>query len=196
MVRLLVYIKHHLAFIWSWVEWGNSFLFNLLYGKKLRKAIPDVLDKIDSEYQFRWLRKEEMSQLADFFTKQSDSAYEFFKPHGFDLKSLVSKNKDKSFIMIGAFSGNEMVGYCFLRCFFNKHVFRGKIVDIQYQGRGIAKMMGRLTTEICQLAGFRLFATISRNNVKSISSSKAVNDICIIKELPNDYLYVEYLLKR
>lgn len=57
-------------------------------------------------------------------------------------------------------------------------------------------MMGRLTTEICQLAGFRLFATISRNNVKSISSSKAVNDICIIKELPNDYLYVEYLLKR
>lgn len=97
--------------------------------------------------------------------------------------------------MIGVFDDQQLIGYCFLRCFFNKRAFRGKIVDVKYQGRGIAKQMGNLTTEICQLLKFRLFATISKDNVRSMASSRAVNRVKIVKELPNDYLYVEYLLK-
>jgi len=38
-------------------------------------------------------------------------------------------------------------------------------------------------------AGFRLFATISKANLSSIASSKAVNSIQIIEELPGDYIY-------
>lgn len=95
--------------------------------------------------------------------------------------------------MIGAFDKNELVGYCFLRCFFNKQAFRGKIVDVEHQGRGIAKKMGIVMTEICKKMKFRIFATISKDNVKSIASSKAVNEMKIIKELPDNYLYVEYL---
>ena len=56
-------------------------------------------------------------------------------------------------------------------------------------------MMGKLMTDICLLLNFRVFATISKKNVKSMASSQAVNRIRIIKELPDDYLYVEYLLK-
>ena len=42
---------------------------------------------------------------------------------------------------------------------------------------------------------FKLFATIPKDNVKSIASSKAVNEVRVVKELPNDYLDVKYLLK-
>ena len=47
-------------------------------------------------------------------------------------------------------------------------------------------------TNIAFNAGFRLFATISKANLSSIASSKAVNSIQIIEELPGDYIYVEY----
>ncbi len=196
MIKLLVYIKHHLAFIWSWLEQINCFLFRIRYGKKLNEKISLVLNKIGPKYIFRLLQKEDMPKLVDFFMRQPNSAYEFFKPHGLDIASLLKKNKDQSFIMIGAYAEEKLVGYCFLRCFFNGQAFRGKIVDLNYQGRGIAKEMGMLTSKLCLELGFRLFATISKDNVKSIASSKAVNEIRVVKELPNNYIYVEYLLKK
>lgn len=195
MVKLLIYIKHHLSFIWSWIEMGNDILFNLLYGKRLNDNLGKLLKKYESEYSYRLLRDSDMTVLSDFFSNQPENAFIYFKPHAFDVYSLKRKNKDHSFIMIGVFAGQQLIGYCFLRCFFNKQAFRGKIVDVKYQGRGIAKQIGHLTTEVCQLLGFKLFATISKDNVKSIASSKAVNEVRVVKELPNDYLYVEYLLK-
>jgi hypothetical protein len=147
-------------------------------------------------YTYKLLAKEDMQSLATFFVNQPQEAYTFFNPHKLDEKSLIKKNKDKAFVMIGAYYDGQLVGYCFLRCFFNKQAFRGKIVDVQYQGRGIAKQMGVLTTNICIVLGLRLYATISKKNVKSMASSKAVNDVRIVKELEDDYLYVEYLLKK
>lgn len=193
MIRLLVYIKHNLLFVWDIIEWFNSLLFYILYGKSIKRVIYNVLKESSDEIQFKLLGKEDMHHLAIFFEKQPESAFIFFKPHPFDLKSLLKKKKDSSFIMIGAFDKNELVGYCFLRCFFNKQAFRGKIVDVEHQGRGIAKKMGIVMTEICKKMKFRIFATISKDNVKSIASSKAVNEMKIIKELPDNYLYVEYL---
>ena len=196
MVKILIYIKHHLSFIWTFIEWCNAVLFNMLYGRKLKKNLAPLMENPILGFECKKLEKGDMQALETFFEKQPESAYTFFKPHGFDLKSLQKKNKDKSFIMIGLFDKERIVGYCFLRCFFNKQSFRGKIVDVDYQGRGIAKQMGILTTSICAALNFRLFATISKDNVKSIASSKAVNEVKILKELPDDYLYVEYLLKK
>lgn len=195
MVKLLLIIKHHFPFIWSFIEWVNSVIFFFLYGRKLKRIVPEALKDISTEFDYRVLLKEDMPLLCLFFSKQPATAFQYFKPHDFDLKSLRRKNSDKAFLMVGAFSGDELVGYCFLRCFFNRQAFRGKIVDSDFQGRGIAKQMGILTTDICRQLRFRLFATISKDNVKSIASSKAVNTIHVVRELPDNYLYVEYLLK-
>ncbi len=195
MLRLLIYIKHHLSFIWFFIEWLNSVVFQLLYGRILNNNLKKLLETYQGEFNYRFLQDKDVPVLADFFSRQPEEAFKFFKPHGFDVCSLRKKIKDCAFIMVGAFQGEKMVGYCFLRCFFNKHAFRGKIVDVEYQGRGIAKQMGKLMTDICLLLNFRVFATISKKNVKSMASSQAVNRIRIIKELPDDYLYVEYLLK-
>lgn len=196
MVKLLIYIKHHLSFIWKFIEWSNSMLFFILFNKKVNQALIILNKNRNQPFTYRRLDNMDMKQLAEFFQRQPESAYTFFKPHKFDENSLRKKNKDHSFIMIGTFDGEKLIGYSFLRCFFNKQAFRGKIVDSKYQGRGIAKEMGKLTTEICLYMNFRIFATISKDNIKSIASSKAVNEVRIIKELPDNYLYVEYLLKK
>lgn len=193
MTAILIFIKHHIPFIWNIVEYINSQLFYILYRKRL-----EFLDEkySQSKDSVRILRIEDMVALSEFFNKQPADSFEYFKPHAFDYNSLVKKNKDKSFIMIGVFSNNEIIGYGFLRCFFNGKAFRGKIVDISHQGHGIAKQIGSVLTDMATLMHLRLFATISKDNVKSISSSSAVNRIKILKELPGNYIYVEYLRKQ
>lgn len=196
MIRILLFIKHKCCFTWKIVEWINSLLFYVIYKYKLN-SIENIIDESNQNrrYKIVLLKKENMQLLSEFFLRQPEDYYKFFKPHKFDKKSLVKKNKDKSFIMLGVMDKNQLVGYGFLRCFFNGKAFRGKIVDINRQGNGIAKLLGTVMTSIAEALNLRLFATISKDNVKSIASSKAVNNIRIIKELPDNYLYVEYLRK-
>lgn len=194
MINVLIYIKHHVEFIWNFIEWINSLVFNLIYGRNLHENVQKILVEFDT-FDFKILSYDDLIDLELFFKKQPKSYFTYFNPHDFDLKSLKKKYRDKSFLMIGAFYNHDLIGYCFIRFFLNKQAFRGKIVGNNYQGRGIAKQMGLLTSHICRNMNFRLFATISKDNVKSLASSKAVNDIRIVKELSNNYLYVEYLLK-
>ncbi len=193
MARIFIYIKHHFKFIWEGIEQFNSLLFCLLYGKKMERSLVILNQNKLSDFSFRVIETEDLSKLALFFKKQPHDSFLYFKPHDFDYKSLRKQMANKAFLMIGCFLNNQLVGYCFVRFFFNRQAFRGKIVDVSYQGQGIAKEMGRLTFLISKNMGFRLFATISKKNVKSIASSKAVNTIRIVKELPDEYLYVEYL---
>lgn len=196
MIRILLFIKHKCSFMWKIVEWINSLLFYVMYKYKLN-SIENIIDESNqnTRYKIVLLKKEDMQFLSDFFLRQPEYYYKFFKPHNFDKKSLIKKSKDKSFIMLGVIDKNQLVGYGFLRCFFNGKAFRGKIVDINRQGNGIAKLLGTVMSSIAEALNLRLFATISKDNVKSIASSKAVNNIRIIKELPDNYLYVEYLRK-
>mgnify|MGYP003310122073 FL=1 len=53
--------------------------------------------------------------------------------------------------------------------------------------------MGQIMTNIASEAGFRVYATISKSNVASLQSAKAGSKIKVIKELPDDYLYIEIL---
>ncbi len=196
MTEILIYIKHHYRFIWILIEYVNEQLFYCIFHKKL-KTIKDCtsLNSKDSKYNISILKADDMAELSDFFANQPNNSFQYFQPHSFDLKSLLKMNKNHSFIMIGVKSENKIVGYGFLRCFFNGKAFRGKIVDKNFQGQGIAKKIGIVLTDIATHLNMRLFATISKDNVKSISSSKAVNQIKIIKELPDNYIFVEYLPK-
>ena len=73
----------------------------------------------------------------------------------------------------------------------NKSAFRGKIVDREFQGRGIAKEMGVMMSRIASNAGFRVYATISKDNVASLRSAQHGSSVEVIRELPDNYLYVE-----
>lgn len=196
MLKILQFIKNKCGFLWELITWGNGMVFSVLYGKRFERVIKDVLrEEQTGELVYRKLIQKDIEQLLLFFQHQPETAFTFFKPHPFDEKNICRLLRNRSFLMFGVFAEEEMVGYFFLRCFVNKSAFRGKIVDVGYRGRGIAKTMGKILSEICFRSKFRLFATISKDNYGSLASSKAVNEIRIIKKLPDDYLYVEYLKK-
>lgn len=195
MYQLAHYIIKHFPFLWDIVEFFNEKLFCVRYGTRL-KHINGCLEKYQKEYSIKEATMDDLTPLVVFFDKQPPESFEFFQPHGFDDKSLKRLIKRKSYLIYIVKNGDDIIGYVFLRCFFMGKCYRGKMVDINWRGKGIAVLMGRVATDITSALGLRMFGTISKANTASMFSSKASNDIRIVKELPNNYLYIEYLPKK
>jgi hypothetical protein len=195
LYKLAHILKERFGFIWDFVEWGNATAFSLIHRQQL-KSIPQVLADCSGEYQFRLAKPTDVSTLVTFFANQPEEAYEFFKPHDFDATSIKKVIDNKAFLSIVVWKEQTIVGYFFLRCFVNGKCFRGKIVDKNWQGRGIAKQMGIVMTKVSQALGMRMFGSISPENYASLASAKASNEIKIHQTLDNGYYYIEFLPKQ
>ena len=195
LYKLAHIIKERFGFIWDFIEWLNAMVFSLTHRKQLKK-LPQVLDACSGEYQFRLAQPSDAPALVTFFANQPEEAYEFFKPHDFDAKAIKKVIANKAFQAIIVWHDQTIVGYFFLRCFINGKCFRGKIVDKNWQGRGIAKLMGIVMTKVSQALGMRMFGSISPENYASLASAKASNEIKIHQTLDNGYYYIEFLPKQ
>ena len=194
MVRFLKWLKMQMPFIWLWIETLNGWLTDLVYGKRIAKATAEVLIYYVSEpFSYRSLTAADIAPLSRMLMSQTDDYMRFFHPHGFDEATLMRLLKNKSVLMLGTFKDDEIIGYYFIRFFANGQCFRGNFVDVNYQGKGIGGIMVKQMTEIGLAAGFRVFATVSKRNLSSMASTKAYNEIKIIKELPDDDVLIEHL---
>lgn len=195
LYALAHFLRDHCPFIWDLVDVLNSFLFSLRYGNKL-KEIKEVLKRVDSPYVILPLSECQVSDLAAFFDTQPQEAFAYFRPHGFDEKSLKKLQSYSAFLAYVIKDDEKIIGYFFMRSFFHGKTFIGRIVDYNFRGKGIAKIMNRITFEIAQLIGLRVFQTISTKNISSLMSAQAENELRVIKTLPNGDLYVENLPKK
>lgn len=196
MYRLIQFVRHKIPFVWNLIDRLNATLFRLKF-RQLNKCVEQNCIKYsDSDFAYSVVKKKDLEELVSFFKSQPTESFEFFNPHKFDFKTLEQLSVTPSFIMLLAKTDGKIVGYSFIRAFFTGKAFRGKIVDINYRGRGIAKVFGKLTMDISTDIGLNLFGTISKRNLSSMASSKSANDIRIIEELPDDYMLIQYLPKQ
>lgn len=201
-------------FPWIWESIGviNSFLFALRYGKRMKK-ITGILKSFSlssnqtleetnksSLFNIEALTKENVSLLSRMFAEQPASAFDFFKPHGFGDKSLSKLISDKSFLAYIVIVNNDdnqpvCVSYFFQRSFFWGKSFRGYMTDFRWRRKGINKLMNQCATEISSFLGLHVYGTIAPENIASMKSAQAANDVKIIKTLRNGDYLVEYLPK-
>ena len=134
-------------------------------------------------------------ELVAFFNHQPEEAYTFFKPHGFDGKSLRRLQKNNSFLgyVLRDKSNGGIAGYCFNRCFFIGQGFRGRMVDIAYRGRGLGTSMNKILNEVGFGIGLKLFETVSKDNVASYKSALSASNVKVVKDLEHNELYLEIL---
>lgn len=183
-----------MPFIWRWIETVNGIIVALLYGKKINSAANNVLQQYtDSDITYRRLVAADILNLSNMLTAQTDDYLQYFHPHAFDTATLGRLLDNSSYLMMGAFVNDNIVGYHFIRFFANGKCFRGNFVLPQYQGRHVGSTMIKQMTEIGLAAGFRVFATVSRHNLSSMASSKRFSTIRIIEELPNDDILIEHI---
>ncbi len=194
IARILIFIKHNVPFIWVLIDILNTFFFRLLYKKRFRQVADDVIAHAELPgYVFRWLEKNDLPKLERLLKGQPEQRVACFKPHGFDIKSLEALHANPAFLMMGVFDGNRMAGYFFLRCFWNRKCFVGRLVDASYEGKGLGRAMNGILYPIAWQMGFRCLSTISKNNSAVIRSHAGNPSLRILKELANDYLLVEFV---
>ena len=194
MERILIFIKHNFGFLWSIIEWGNGILFLMAYRSRLEEVLKGVFEVvIDSRYAFRKLVLADLAVLNQLLNSQDKGDLDYFKPHGFDIKSLERQLNIPSFLMMGAFDGEKMAGYFFLRFFANKKCFVGRLTDKDYRGKGIGQTMNRIMYETAWRMSFRCLSTISRNNTLVMKAHAENRNMVVLKELAGDYMLVEFV---
>lgn len=186
-------LRDHCGWIWELAESLNSFAFGMRYASRL-KQVPEVLRRNGTEVlSLREAGVEDAEALARFFARQPEGDFEFFKPHGFDVKTLRTLLKRTSFLMYVVEQDGDIVGYFFLRSFVHGQSYLGKMVDHEHQGQGIGKMMCKAAMEVALTLGLRMFESINRRNPASMRSTGSVLRQVVLEELEDGDLLIEDL---
>lgn len=185
-------LRDKFSWLWNCIEWANSALFSMRYGKKLKKY---SFANIPIGYGLVPIHDVAEEELVEFFSHQPEDAFTFFHPHGFDEKSLKRLQKNKAFLgyVLLDKTNNRIAGYCFNRCFFIGQGFRGRMVDIAYRGRGLGTSMNKILNEVGFGLGLRLFETVSKDNVASYRSALSASNVRVVREMDSNELYLEIL---
>lgn len=192
LYKLAHIIRDKFCWLWDIIEYLNSFLFNIRYGKKLENI---DFKNIPEGYEVTPINAIETKRMVEFFACQPEDAFKFFHPHGFDEKSIKKLQKNKAFLGYVLLDklNNKIAGYCFNRCFFHGQGFRGRMVDIECRGKGLGTAMNKLLNEVGFGIGVRLFETVSKDNVASYKSALSASNVRIVKDLPDNELYLEII---
>ncbi len=193
LYQLSHFIQSKAPWLWSVLERGNGQLFLLRYGRRLRGCLPKILTNYPS---VKVVDQGDSSALEAFFATQPESAFQYFRPHGFDVRTIEELVKNPSLLMFIVEQNQEIVGYFFLRSFFIGKAFLGKMVDYGCQGQGVGKMMCQCAMDISSSLGLRMFETISKDNLASLYSSQKVLEVKVLEEMENGYLFIEDVRKK
>ena len=185
-------LRDKLSWLWNIIEWMNGVVFSLRYGKKLERFI---FTTVPDGYVIAPIKDVMTEKLVDFFKHQPEEAYTYFRPHGFDEKSIKRLQNNKSFLgyVLKDTENGEIAGYCFNRCFFHGQGFRGRMVDMNYRGKGLGTAMNKILNEVGFGIGLRLFETVSKDNVASYRSALSASNVKVVKEMEENELYLEIL---
>ena len=185
-------LRDNLSWLWNIIEWMNGMMFSLRYGKRLKRF---TFTMVPEGYEIVPIKDVPTEKLVDFFKRQPEEAYTYFRPHGFDEKSIKRLQKNKAFqgYVLKDKENGEIAGYCFNRCFFHGQGFRGRMVDMNYRGKGLGTAMNKILNEVGFGIGLRLFETVSKDNVASYRSALSASNVKVVKEMEGNELYLEIL---
>ena len=178
------FLRDKMGWVWNLIEVLNSFLFSLRYGKKVKNF---AFTTVPVGYNVRAMKDIDTDEMVAFFERQPEEAFTYFRPHGFDFKSIKRLQGNK------AKANDQIAGYCFNRSFFHGKGFRGRMVDVNYRGKGLGTAMNKMLNEVGFGIGLRLFETVSKDNLASYRSAISASSVKVIEEMSHNELYLEIL---
>ena len=188
LYKLAHILRDKFSWAWNLIEWVNALLFSWRYGKKLKGL---AFTTVPEGYFILPIKEIDTVMLVEFFRHQPEEAFTYFRPHGFDEKSIRRLQKNKAFLGYIDKVNEKIAGCCFNRCFFHGQGFRGRMVDIDYRGKGLGTAMNKILNEVGFGIGLRLFETVSKDNVASYRSALSASNVRVVKEMENNEVYLE-----
>lgn len=177
-------VQARMPWIWDVVESINAFVCGWKIGN--RNHLQECMT-----HGVRMADVNDAGRLADFFVRQPEESFRWFRPHAFDEKTLRKLLERKSYLIFVLEEEGEIAGYAFLRCFANGKSFLGKMVDVNHQGKGICTKLCAVGMNIAVKTGFRMFESINKDNIGSMKASQKACDVLVVEELDNGDLLIE-----
>lgn len=140
----------------------------------------------------RMLTVEDASLLSGFLAALPEAHLRYFKPHRFDPEGVRLVLRSKAILTYGFFVDDQLAGYALIKITPTGGAFAGSLVAPEWSGRGIGKFLSSYMYWQAYLAGLRCHATIAKDNVASLKAYKAGRDYRVVRELPNEYLLLEF----
>ena len=170
--------------LWEGIETLNGMVCGWKMGdvQGLRSCLPDGI---------RIAETDDAGKLADFFARQPEESFKWFRPHGFDVGTMRKLLGRKSYIIYVLEEEDVIIGYAFLRCFINGKCFLGKMVDVNHQGKGVCTKLCKVGMDIAQKTGFRMFESINKENIGSMKASQKACDVIVVEELEGGDVLIE-----
>ena len=184
LYELAHWLQSKRPWIWQGVEAFNSLLCGMKIGN--RQQLKDCLTD-----DVRIADMNDAGQLADFFARQPEESFKWFRPHAFDEATMRSLLERKSYIIYVQEEEGNIIGYAFLRCFINGKCFLGKMVDVNHQGKGVCTKLCKVGMNIAVKTGFRMFESINKDNIGSMKASQKACDVIVVEELENGDVLIE-----
>ena len=184
LYQLAHMIQKKCLWLWEVAEALNAVFCGIKIGKRLQ--LQDCLTG-----GVRIADVNDAERLADFFAYQPEESFRWFRPHGFDEKTLRKLLERKSYVIYVLEEEGEIIGYAFLRCFMNGKCFLGKMVDVNHQGKGVCTKLCEVGMSIAQKTGFRMFESINKENIGSMKASQKACDVIVVEELEGGDLLIE-----
>lgn len=194
IARTLLFVKHRIPWLWEIVDWVNTVLYRALHRKRMQQHVARAFSEFGLDgFEFRSLCQTDLGNLNALIQKQGEERLRYFRPHGFDTESLRRAQANPAFMMFGVLHGSQLVGYFFLRCFWNRKCFVGRLIDRQFEGRGIGRVMNQIMYHGAWWSGFRCMTTVSKHNMAIMRSHRNNVHAHTLSELSSDYLLIEFL---
>ena len=67
------------------------------------------------------------------------------------------------------------------------------MMDINYRGKGLGTAMNKILNEVGFGVGLHLFETVSKDNIASYRSALSASNVKVVKEMPNNEVYLEIM---
>lgn len=177
-------IQNKMPLLWEVVEGLNAAFCGIKIGKRLQ--LQDCLTG-----GVRIADVNDAGRLADFFARQPEASYKWFRPHEFDEGTLRKLLTRRSYIIYVQEEDDEIIGYAFLRCFMNGKCFLGKMVDVNHQGKGVCTKLCEVGMNIASMLGMRMFESINKDNIGSMRASQKACDVIVVEELEGGDVLIE-----
>ena len=184
LYKLAHVVQARMPWIWDVVESVNAAVCGWKLGNKtrLQKCMMQGVRLADIN---------DAGRLADFFSRQPEDCFRWFRPHAFDEGTLRKLLCRKSYIIYMMEEKGEIMGYAFLRCYMNGKCFLGKMVDVNHQGKGVCTTLCKVGMTIAEMIGFRMFESINKENIGSMRASEKACDIIVVEDMGNGDVLIE-----
>lgn len=153
--------------VFALYDWANELWARLFFGGIRRKAaaLRVPLEGKDETGLMRLLTPDDADAFAELLASFD---FRYLPPHGLDRATAEASLRRKSYLPLGVFHGDELMGYLLLRLFAPRRAVLGIWSKTSHHNRGFTKAATKAAAEFTRENGYANFITVPLDNIYSL----------------------------